>query len=239
MPGAAELPDRLRSVLAVIYLIFTEGHRSSAGEALIRGELCDEAIRLARTVADLMPDEPEAVGLLALLLLTDARRETREDAAGDLVLLADQDRSRWDQAKIAEGHELVRRCLRRNQPGAYQIQAAIAAVHADAATAAATDWVQILALYGQLLSFAPTPVVQLNRAVALAEVAGPAEALAEVDLLDLPEYVPFHATRADLLRRLGRFDEAALAYDAAIERSAPGSERRFLEGRRAEMAAAS
>ncbi|WP_426571976.1 RNA polymerase sigma factor [Aquihabitans sp. McL0605] len=235
VPVGSELLVRLRSVLAVVYLIYTEGHQASTGDALVRTDLCDEAIRLARLLVALLPDEPEALGLLALLLLTDARRATREDADGNLVLLADQDRERWDRAEIDEGHALVRRCLRRNQPGTYQVQAAIAAVHTDAPTAAATDWVQILALYGQLLSFSPTPVVQLNRAVALAEVAGPEEALAEVDLLDLPDYVPYHATRADLLRRLGRPHEAAEAYDAAIARSGPGPERRFLEGRRAEV----
>ncbi|WP_421120650.1 RNA polymerase sigma factor [Aquihabitans daechungensis] len=235
VPDAAELPGRLRSVLAVLYLIFTEGHRSSTSDALVRQELCAEAIRLSRLVCDLMPEEPEAVGLLALMLLTDSRRETRVDDDGVLVPLPDQDRTRWDREEIAEGHDLVRRCLRRNQPGAYQVQAAIAAVHTDAATAQETDWVQILALYDQLVPFAPTPVVQLNRAVAVAEVRGPAEALAEVELLDLEGYVPYHATRADLLRRVGRTAEAIDAYDQAIVLTTADPERRFLQGRRAAL----
>ena len=235
VPDAAELPERIRSVLAVLYLIFTEGHRSSSATDLVREDLCAEAIRLARLVCDLMPEEPEAVGLLALLLLTDSRRATRVDDDGVLVPLPDQDRTRWDRAEIAEGHELVRRCLRRNKPGPYQVQAAIAAVHTDASTAAATDWVQILALYDQLVPFAPTPVVQLNRAVAVAEVRGPAEALQEVEILDLDAYVPFHAVRADLLRRVGRNAEAAEAYDQAIALSRADPERRFLVRRRAAL----
>jgi RNA polymerase sigma-70 factor (ECF subfamily) len=182
-----------------------------------------------------MPEEPEAVGLLALMLLTDARRATRVGDDGVLVPLPEQDRSRWDRDQIAEGHELVRRCLRRNQPGPYQIQAAINAVHTDAATAEQTDWVQILALYDQLVPFAPTPVVQLNRAVAVAEVRGPEEALQEVEILDLDQYVPYHATRADLLRRVGRTAEAIDAYDRAITLATADPERRYLEGRRAEL----
>lgn len=238
VPEGPELAVRLRSVLAVIYLIFTEGHRTSgAGDQLVRVELCDEAIRLARLLCDLAPDEPEAVGLLALLLLTDARRATRVDEDGVLVPLPAQDRSRWDAAQIAEGHELVRRCLRRNHPGPYQVQAAIAAVHADAPSADRTDWVQILALYDQLVPFAPTPVVQLNRAVAVAEVRGPAEALDEVEILDLDGYLPFHATRADLLRRLGRTDEAVAAYDAALALASAEPERRYLQRRRAQLSA--
>ena len=232
VPDAAELPARLRSVLAVLYLIFTEGHRSSSSTDLVREDLCSEAIRLARLVCDLMPEEPEAVGLLALLLLTDSRRATRVDDDGVLIPLPDQDRTRWDRDEIAEGHDLVRRCLRRNQPGAYQVQAAIAAVHTDARTAGATDWVQVLALYDQLIPFAPTPIVQLNRAVAVAEVRGPVEALQEVELLDLDAYVPFHATRADLLRRVGRTDEARDAYDAAIALATAEPERRYLEAKR-------
>ncbi len=235
VPDAAGLPERLRSVLAVLYLIFTEGHRSSTSEALVRQDLCTEAIRLSRLVCDLLPEEPEAVGLLALMLLTDARRATRVDGEGVLIPLPDQDRAQWDRVEIAEGHDLVRRCLRRNQPGAYQVQAAIAAVHTDAPTAATTDWVQILALYDQLIPFAPTPVVQLNRAVAVAEVRGPGEALQEVEILDLNGYVPFHATRADLLRRLGRGDEAAEAYDRAIALTSAEPERRYLARRRAEL----
>jgi RNA polymerase sigma-70 factor (ECF subfamily) len=235
VPDAAELPERLRPVLAVLYLIFTEGHRSSSSADLVRQDLCAEALRLSRLVCDLMPDEPEAVGLLALMLLTDARRATRVDDDGVLIALPDQDRTRWDPEQIAEGHELVRRCLRRNQPGAYQVQAAIQAVHTDAPTAAQTDWVQILALYDQLVPFAPTPVVQLNRAVAVAEVRGPAEALHEVEILDLDGYVPFHAVRADLLRRLGRTAEAIEEYDRAVALATADPERRYLEQRRADL----
>ncbi len=235
VPDATELPGRLRSVLAVLYLIFTEGHRASSSEQLVREDLCAEAIRLARLVCDQMPEEPEAVGLLALMLLTDARRTTRVGDDGVLIPLPDQDRTRWDRAEIAEGHDLVRRCLRRNQPGTYQVQAAIAAVHTDAATAEQTDWVQILALYDQLIPFAPTPVVQLNRSVAVAEVRGPIDALQEVEILDLDGYVPYHATRADLLRRVGRTDEAVDEYERAIALSAANPERRYLEGRRAEL----
>ena len=235
VPSAAELPERLRSVLAVLYLIFTEGHRASASEQLVREDLCAEAIRLSRLVCDLMPEEPEAVGLLALMLLTDARRATRVGDDGVLVPLPDQDRTRWDREQIAEGHELVRRCLRRNRPGPYQIQAAINAVHTDAATAQQTDWVQILALYDQLVPFAPTPVVQLNRAVAVAEVRGPEEALQEVEVLDLDAYVPYHATRADLLRRVGRTAESVAAYDRAIALATADPERRYLERRRADL----
>ncbi|MGN6693989.1 MAG: RNA polymerase sigma factor [Aquihabitans sp.] len=235
VPDAAELPRRLRSVLAVLYLIFTEGHRSSSSTDLVRQDLCAEGIRLGRLVCDLMPEEPEAVGLLALMLLTDSRRTTRVGDDGVLVPLPEQDRTKWDRDEIAEGHDLVRRCLRRNQPGAYQVQAAIQAVHTDAATAEATDWVQILALYDQLIPFAPTPVVQLNRAVAVAEVRGPEEALQEVELLDLDGYVPYHVTRADLLRRVGRTAEAAEAYDRAIALTAAEPERRYLERRRAAL----
>ncbi|UDY35241.1 RNA polymerase sigma factor [Dermatobacter hominis] len=238
IPRAAELPDRLRTVLAAISLIFTEGHRASSGSELVRVDLSEEAIRLGRVLVDLMPDEPEAVGLLALMLLTDARRAARTDADGSLVALADQDRTRWDHDRIAEGHDLVRACLRRGRPGPFQVQAAIAAVHADAATAAATDWAQIVALYDQLLVLRPDPVVGLNRAVAVAELDGPAaglDALGPVDAERLDEYQPFHAARADLLARAGRGDEARRAYDRAIELTTVDAERAFLVDRRAAL----
>jgi RNA polymerase sigma-70 factor (ECF subfamily) len=236
VPDEADLPERLRGVLAVVYLIFTEGHTASSGTQLVRDDLCAEAIRLGRLLAELMPDEPEVLGLLALMLLTESRRGARTTPAGELVLLADQDRRRWDCALVAEGQALVRRCLRRNEPGPYQVQAAIAAVHSDAPTATQTDWRQIVALYDQLLAIEPTPVVALHRAVAVAEVDGPGAALALVDALDLDRYHLFHAVRADLLRRLGRDDEAARAYDAAIERTGNEAEKRFLARRRDELA---
>jgi RNA polymerase sigma-70 factor (ECF subfamily) len=232
VPRDAELPDRLPFVLAVIYLVFNEGYTASAGDDLIRSELCAEAIRLARLLAGLMPDEPEVRGLLALLLLTEARRPARTGPGGSLVLLPDQDRGRWDRAMVAEGQDLVRACLRLGRPGPYQLQAAINAVHSDAPTAARTDWGQILALYDQLIAIAPTPVVALNRCVAVAEVHGPARALGLADELGLDDYHLFHATRADLLRRLGRQDEARAAYDAAIARTANQAERSFLQQRR-------
>jgi len=233
VPDEADLPDRMRAVLAVVYLVFNEGYRASGGERLVREELCAEATRLGRLLVELMPDEPEAVGLLALMLLVESRRPARTTPEGDLVLLADQDRGLWDRALVAEGQALVRRCLRRGQPGPYQIQAAINAVHSDAPTARATDWRQIVALYDQLLAVAPSPVVALHRAVAVAEVDGPAAGLELVDVLDLGEYHVFHAVRADLLRRLGRAIEAGEAYDAAIERTANAAERAFLLRRRA------
>ncbi|NES16178.1 MULTISPECIES: RNA polymerase sigma factor [Micromonospora] len=228
VPRDADLPDRLQAVLAVLYLIFTAGHTAGSGERPVRDELCAEAIRLGRLLARLMPDEPEVLGLLALMLLTEARRPARVAPDGALVPLAEQDRACWDRALIAEGQALVRRCLRRNRPGPYQIQAAIGAVHSDAATAADTDWTQILALYDQLTACAPGPVVALNRAVALAEVHGPAAALAEVDRLDLARYHVFHAVRADLLRRLDRPAEAARAYQAAIDHTGNAAERAHL-----------
>jgi RNA polymerase sigma-70 factor (ECF subfamily) len=228
VPAEADLPGRLAAVLAVVYLIFNEGYTASSGEALARADLCAEAIRLGRLLARLMPDEPEATGLLALMLLTESRRAARTGPDGSLVLLADQDRARWDRALIAEGQALVRRCLRRDQPGPYQIQAAISAVHSDAPVAAATDWDQILALYDQLLALTPSPVAALNRAVAVAEVQGPVAALAIVERLDLGGYYLFHAIRADLLRRLGRADDAALAYQAAIAGTSNTAERAHL-----------
>jgi RNA polymerase sigma-70 factor (ECF subfamily) len=232
VPSESDLPVRLRSVLAVVYLIFNEGYTASAGEQLIREDICAEAIRLGRLLADLMPREPEVLGLLALMLLVESRRGARLSLNGDLILLADQDRGRWNRALIAEGQALVRRCLRHNRPGPYQIQAAINAVHTDSPTAAATDWLQILQLYTQLLSLAPSPVVALNRAVAVAEVEGPDAALALVNGLNLSQYHLFHAIRADLLRRLGRNLEAAAAYDAAIARSENAAERTFLQRKR-------
>jgi RNA polymerase sigma-70 factor (ECF subfamily) len=235
VPEDARLPERLCSVLTVLYLIFNEGHTASDGEELIREELCAEAIRLARLLAELMPDEPEALGLLALLLLVDARRPARTAADGSIVVLAEQDRSRWERAKIAEGQELVRRLLRRGEPGPFQIQAAINAVHGDAESASETDWRQILALYDQLMVLAPTPVVAMNRAVALAETDGPQAALDTLDGLDLGGYQPFHATRADMLRRLGRAEEAACAYDAALALTSNSRERSLLERRRGEL----
>jgi RNA polymerase sigma-70 factor (ECF subfamily) len=234
IPAEAELPDRLRSVLSVVYLVFNEGYTASSGAQLVRQDLCAEAIRLARLLADLMPDEPEVHGLVALLLLIESRRPARIDTDGNLVLLGDQDRTRWDRALIDEGQAIVRGCLRRNQPGPYQIQAAINAVHSDAATAPDTDWSQILQLYDQLRAFSDTPVVALNRAVALAEVDGPAAGLAEVDGLaaELSEYHLLHATRGDLLQRLGRHGEAAAAYDAAVALATNDAERAFLTSRR-------
>ena len=229
VPGEPELPGRLRAVLSVVYLIFNEGYTASSGDRLIREDLCAEAIRLGRLLAGLMPDEPEVMGLLALMLLIDSRRAARTGPGGQLVLLADQDRSTWNRELIAEGQAIVRACLRRNQPGPYQVQAAINAVHSDARTARATDWRQIVALYDQLLALTPSPVVALNRAVAVAEVDGPLAALALVDGLELENYPLFHAIRADLLVRAGRKPEAAGAYDAAIRLTTNTAERAFLE----------
>ncbi|HZT05182.1 MAG TPA: RNA polymerase sigma factor [Steroidobacteraceae bacterium] len=239
IPEAADLPDRLRSALAVIYLIFNEGYAASSGERLVRDDLCAEAIRLARLLRELMPEEPEVLGLLALMLLTDSRRTARLTPDGELVLLADQDRALWDRALIEEGRELVRQCIARNRPGPYQIQAAINAVHSDAANIEQTDWRQILELYDQLIALAPTPTAALNRAVALAEVEGPYPALAAVDQLDLSGYYLFHALRADLLRRLGRNAEAKREYDAAIAHSNNPAEKGFLQQRRQSLGDAS
>jgi RNA polymerase sigma-70 factor, ECF subfamily len=233
IPGESDLPDRLRAVLAVVYLIFNEGYTASSGDRLVREDLCAEAIRLGRLLAELMPDEPEVMGLLALMLLVESRRAARTTPDGDLVLLADQDRDRWDRDLVAEGQAIVRRCLRRDQPGPYQIQAAINAVHSDAPAAAATDWWQILQLYDQLWAYTPTAIVALHRAVAVAEVDGPGAALALVDDLDLGDYHLFHAVRADLLRRLGRDAEAAAAYEAATARARNTAEREFLRRRSA------
>jgi len=237
IPEEHELPDRLRPVLAVIYLVHNEGYVATSGDSLGRVDLAAEAVRLGRLLVELMPDEPEARGLLALMLLGESRRPARVAADGSLVRLVDQDRTLWDQALKAEGQALVRECLRRNAPGPYQIQAAIAAVHSDAATAADTDWPAILALYDQLLVVAPSQVVRLNRAIARAEVDGPAVALVEVDELDLDGYHLLHATRAELLVRLGRAAEAASAYDRAIALTDNVAEQRFLTARRDAVAA--
>jgi RNA polymerase sigma-70 factor (ECF subfamily) len=231
VPKEADLPERLASVLAVIYLIFNEGYAASSGDRLIREELTREAIRLGRLLVELMPDEPEAVGLLALMLLEQARSEARSTPEGKLIPLPEQDRGRWNRSLILQGQELVRRCLRRNQPGPYQIQAAINAVHCDAPTAAQTDWTQILALYDQLLAITPTPIVALNRAVAVAEIDDPQVALELIDELSLEHYYLFHAIRADLLRRLGHADQAEAAYRAAIERTDNAAEIAFMKER--------
>jgi RNA polymerase sigma-70 factor (ECF subfamily) len=239
VPSGDRLADRLDAVLRVLYLMFNEGYEATAGDALIRHELCAEAIRLARLVAALLPGEPEAFGLLALLLLTDARRAARVGPDGDLVRLEDQDRTRWSRPAIEEGSAIVERALRLGRVGPYQLQAAIAAVHDEAPTAAATDWPQILGLYELLVRVAPSPVVALNRAVAVAEVVGPAAGLAAVDALgDDPAMVGYrfyHSTRADMLRRLGRWQEAAAAYGAALARTENGPERAYLERRIAEV----
>lgn len=215
IPDDAELPNRLRPVLAVVYLVYNEGHVATSGPELTRPDIAADGIRLARLLATLMPDEPEVLGLLALLLLSEARRHARTDPDGSLVTLGNQDRSKWDRALIREGQDLVRACLRRNQPGPYQIQAAIAAVHSDAETAADTDWRQIVVLYDQLLRLSPSSVVELNRTIALAETGDVAGALEAVERIELDDYHLYHATRANLLQRLGRHSEAADAYGKA------------------------
>jgi RNA polymerase sigma-70 factor (ECF subfamily) len=232
VPDEHELPDRLRPVLAVIYLIHNEAYVATSGDSLDRVDLAAEAVRLGRLVVGLMPDEPEARGLLALMLLNDSRRPARVAPDGALVRLSDQDRSLWDATLVAEGQALVRECLRRNAPGPYQIQAAIAAVHSDAATADDTDWRQIVALYDRLLVVAPSQVVLLNRAIAVAELDGPAVGLAAIADLDLDDYHLLHAVRAELLARSGRTDDARTAYDAAIARTDNAAERRHLASRR-------
>ena len=240
VPPADLLPERLDGVLHVLYLVFNEGHTAAAGDVLVRRELCGEAIRLARLVASLLPDEPEALGLLALMLLHDARRDARTTSDGSLVLLDDQDRTRWDHAQIREGRALLEQALGHGRAGPYQVQAAIAAVHDEAESPDATDWPQIVLLYRELLALAPSPVVELNLAVAVAKQDGPAVALALVDGIAadgrLDGYVYLHAARADLLRQLERRSEAAIAYRRAAALATNGTERRFLEGRLAEVA---
>jgi len=236
VPDETDLPQRLGAVMAVVYLIFNEGYAASSGDRLVREDLCLEAVRLGRILAEMLPGEPEVKGLLALMLLALSRREARTTPTGDLVRLAEQDRRRWDSKLIAEGQALVRQCLRRGRPGPYQIQAAIQAVHSDAPAADATDWLQILQLYDQLQALAAGPVVGLNRAVAVAEVKGPQAALDLVEALEPPEGHLYHAIRADLLRRLGRHGEAAAAYEEAEARCQNAVERRFLKGRRLSLA---
>ena len=227
VPDAAELPGRLGAVLAVVYLVFNEGYSTSCGDEVLRTELCDEAIRLGRLLATLMPQESEILGLLALMLLIDARRRARV-VGGDLVLLSEQDRTLWDESKLEEGRALMRICLARNRPGSYQLQATINAVHSNAPSADRTDWRQILQLYDQLMSMAPNAIVALNRAVAVAEVHGVAHALQLVEALDLPKYHWYHAVRADLLRRIGRTGDAACAYRQALDHCDNKRERDFL-----------
>jgi len=238
VPPAHLLPERVPGVLGVLYLLFNEGYAASAGADLIRQNLSAEAIRLARVLVRLMPDEPEATGLLALMLLHDARRASRVDARGDLVTLEDQDRGQWDAAEISEGTALLDGALRHGRPGPYQVQAAIAACHATAPTADRTDWAQIAALYGRLGDFLPTPVVELNYAVAVGMARGPAAGLALVEALaaagKLAGYHLLPATRADFLRRLGRNSEAAAAYAEALELASTDAERRYLRRRLAE-----
>jgi RNA polymerase sigma-70 factor (ECF subfamily) len=231
VPADHRLPERLSSVLAVVYLVFTRGYTATE-EAPERRSLAAEAIRLGKLVATLMPDEPEVLGLVALMLLQDSRRDARYTGAGELVLLADQDRSRWDRSEIEEGSRLLDRARRRGAPGPYQLQAAIATEHARAATAEQTDWPRIAALYAGLIDLAPSPVVELNRAVAVAMAQGAGTGLALIDRIDgLQRYHLLHAARADLLSRLGRVEEAAAAYRRALALAANPADRRFLAGR--------
>jgi RNA polymerase sigma-70 factor, ECF subfamily len=239
VPSPADLPVRLSAVLRVAYLVFTEGHLASSGDALVRGELCDQAIRLARALAGLLPGEPEVLGLLALMLLTDARRGARTGPDGSLVVLAEQDRSRWDQALIAEGEAVLERALRIGPPGPYQLHAAIAACHSVAASADDTDWREIALLYGELIRYEPSPVVAANRAVAVAMSEGPAAGLVILDAVGtdprLTRWPQLHVARAELLRRLGRMDEAAQAYQAALELEPAAAEREHLVRRLREL----
>lgn len=234
VPEATDLPERLGGVLTVLFLIFNEGYLASGDADPIRGELTTEAIRLTRILHGLLPAEPEVAGLLGLQVLTEARRETRV-RHGQLVPLHEQDRAGWDRELVSEGHSLVRECLAIGRPGRFQILAAINAVHTDAPTAADTDWSQVVALYDQLTRLDPSPVVALNRAVAVAELDGPSVALALVDRLPLTGYHPWHATRADLLRRLGRSAEAKAEYDAAISTTQNSAERAYLGRKRGEL----
>ena len=239
VPPPADLPARLDAVLRVVYLVFTEGHTATSGDTLIRGELCAQAIRLARALAALLPREPEVTGLLALLLLTDARRDARVGPDGDLVLLADQDRGRWDHALIAEGETLVEQALRQGRPGPYQLHAAIAACHSGARTAADTDWREIAVLYGELIRYEPTPVVEANRAVAVAMSEGPAAGLVILDAVGteprLARWPQLHLARAELLRRLDRPADAAAAYLAALQLEPAAPERAFIARRLQEL----
>jgi RNA polymerase sigma-70 factor (ECF subfamily) len=240
VPDAEELPGRLATVCRVVYLVYTQGHMASSGPDLIRAELCDQAVSLARALTGLLPGEPEAAGLLALLLLTDARRDARTGSAGELVLLADQDRSRWDQAKIAEGEELLEAALRAGRLGPYQLHAAIAACHSGARSAESTDWREIAALYGELIRYEPTAVIEANRAVAVAMSEGPAAGLVILDALNgdprIAGWPQFHIARAELLAKVGRDADASRAYQAALSLAMSAPERAFVESRLAALA---